>query len=315
MRYRLTAKLEGQLFVTEAFAIERDGLLIEFIAGDNGQIQELAISLRVPDYKVEMFASGIGPGRGESVATYTIGGDRELYDHLVSELQSLESNLAFASGSVKRIHWDTPHQQFIAETPEEEELIAFTEFSSSRSYPEPHALFSPVDLIRLISKFPAYESLRVPMAFWREGDNYFTTFQYVLAFYQYYFIIEDFYAGGKTSQSTVLKEFAKSEEFRELANTSINELFKEPRHRQALEQLFAQEACTVSATGLQKLLFKVRGSLHHFSSKSSKTRGTPFNQSEFESIALLTMHLTTAAIGYRIAAIDRQIENGQSEDG
>ena len=204
MRYRLRAKLEGQLFLTEAFSIERDGLLFEFIAGDNGQVQELAISLKVPDEKVEKFASGIGPGQGESVATYTIGGDRELYNHLVSELQSLESNLAFASGSVKRIHWDTPHQQFIAETPEEEELITFTEFSLSRTYPEPHALFSPVNLIRLISKFPAYESLRVPMAFWREGENYFTTFQYVLAFYQYYFIIEDFYAGGKTGQSTVL---------------------------------------------------------------------------------------------------------------
>ena len=197
-------------------------------------------------------------------------------------------------------------EKFIAETPEEEELIAITSFTRTRQYPEPPTLFSPVDLIRLISKFPAYESLRVPMPFWREGENYFSTFQYVLAFYQYYFIIEDFYAGGKSSQSAVLKEFARSEEFRQLAHNSITELFKEPKHRQALEKLFTQEGCEVSATGLQKLLFKVRGGLHHYFGNSPKTRGTPFNQAEFESVALLVMHLTTAAIGYRIVAINQQ---------
>lgn len=315
MRYRLTAKLEGQIFVTEGFAVDREGFLLEFIADDNGQVQELAISLKVPDEKVANFASGIGPGQRESVATYTIGGDRELYDRLVSELQSLESNLAFATAALKRIHWDTPHQEFIPETPEEEELITFTAFSSSRSYPEPHVRFSPVDLIRLTSRFSDYESLLVPMAFWREGENFFTTFQYVLAFYQYYFIIEDFYAGGKTGQAPVLKEFAKSEEFRELANNSIEELFKEPKHRQALKKLFVQEGCDINAPGLQKLLFKVRGRLHHFSSKSSKTGGTPFKQSEFESVPLLTMYLATLAIGYRMAAINQQIENAQREDG
>ena len=308
MRYRLKAKLEGQLILTENFAFDRDGLLFEFSLDDVSGVQEVAVSLKVLTEKVEKFASEFGPGQGGSQATVTIGGDRELHDILVSELQSLESNLAFFSSSVKRIHWDSPHQEFIAETPEEGDLIAITGFSRSRTYPEPHALFAPIDLIRLVSKFPAYESLRVPMAFWREGENYFTTFQYVLAFYQYYFIIEDFYAGGKTSQSLVLKEFARSEEFRQLADISIKELFKEPRHRQALERLFALEECEVGATGLQKLLFKTRGSLHHFSSSSSKTRGTPFNQAEFESIALLAMHLTTAAIGFRIAAIDRQRE-------
>lgn len=306
MRFLLRAKLEGQLFLTEGVSFERNGLLYQFIPDESGQIQEIAVSLKVPDEKVGNFAGGIGPGRGESVATFTIGGDKELREYLVSELQSLESSLAFVSGSVRRIRWDEPHQEFIAENPEEEQLITFTGFSRSYTYPTPDVIIPPERLIRLLCDYQNYGSLRIPMAFWREGNNYFAEFQYVQAFYQFYFIIEDFYAGGKSGESPVLKEFAKSEEFRELCDSSINEIFKESKHRRALEELFSQERCEISGTGLQKLLFKVRGRLHHFSRNSPRAGGTPFNQSEFESIALLTMYLTTVAIGIRIEAINRQ---------
>ena len=315
MRYEPVAKIEGQLYWTESASIYRGGLLFEFHIDDKGQAVEVAVNMAVPPKRVERFASEIGPGQGSSVATYNIGGDRELYDYLVSELQSLESALAFESGAVKRIRWDAPEQRFIPENPQEEELLAVTRFFVSHVYPESRALLQTDALISLVATYPQHDSLRVSQAFWREGRNYFECFEYVHAIYQFYFIIEDFYAGGKSGKAAVLKEFANSQEFEQLAQRSLKALFRQPRHRQALEKLFVQEKCEISGTGLQKLIFEVRGSLHHFSSNSPKTRGMPFNQKESESIALLMMHLTAVAIGHRIAANNLQSEKGPSQQG
>ena len=90
-----------------------------------------------------------------------------------------------------------------------------------------------------------------------------------------------------------------------LADDSLKKIFKDHRHRSNLEALFKEFKCDISPTGLQELLFEVRGALHHYYGRSTKRKGTPFNQREFESISLLVMELCTVAIYYRIVEINR----------
>ena len=307
MRYKLVAEVDGDLYLEEApISVERGDLLFEFISDETGRITHVAVSKRIPDGQVENFRSSVHPGEGEHAAHITIGGDREIHEQLVKQLQLLESDLAFSSGAALRhLDWATPVQEFIPESVEEEQLIAVSSFSHQKEYPCNPVRFTASDLNTLVKYAPRYASLRIPKAFWRQGMLYFSSFQYVQAFYHFYFVIEDFYAKGKSGKKPVLKEFGKSDEFLKLADNTMKSVMKYPCHRDNLLNFFETFNCEVTPTGLQEMLFEIRGSLHHYSSRSTRPTPTPFNQAQFETIALLAMHLVTTAIGYRIAEINR----------
>lgn len=307
MRYKLTAEVVGNLFSCENLNAETDGYVFNLIPGQDNKIVQISISKNVPEERIEMFRSTIGPGKGDSKFTIQIGGDQETHDDLIDKFQMIESNLSFSTrGALQRIKWETPDQEYIPETEEEQILLAVSSFSYSKEYPEPTALIEEKPFRNLIKSSRKYDSLRVPKAFWREGLNYFHSFQYVQSFYQFYFIIEDFYANGKSGKNNILGEFHRSSEFKELCENSLDKLFRLEKHKKNLEFFFDEFNCDISPRGLQELLFEMRGALHHYSSRSTRPKGNPFNQEGFKSIALLSMHLVTRAIGYKIADINQK---------
>jgi hypothetical protein len=306
MRYKLVAEVEGDVFISSPISIQKDEFEFSFIPSSDGRLISISITMSVPQERVKNFASTIEPGKGQSVASISIGGDIEIHKQLVGQLQTLESNFAFITGmAVQRIKWDNPKQEYIPDGPEDETILSVRGFSATQEYPKPRAFLQTNILQSIVIAAPMYDELKITKAFWREGMIYFNNFQYIQAFYQFYFIIEDFYAPGKSGKKPVLQEFRKSMVFKELCNNSLLELLKDARHRLNLEHLFSQFNCEVTSEGLQELLFEIRGALHHYSSQSQRPKGTPFNQKDFESIALLAMHLVTSAIGYQIANINQ----------
>lgn len=227
----------------------------------------------------------------------TVGGDRQLYDRLVSELQFPESDLSFASvASLVKVQWENPSIEFIAETAEEQDLNPIAALSMSREYPPVRAIFSSANLNSILTESSTLSQLRICKAFWRDGHTYFREFKYIQAFYSFYFVIEDFFAGGKTSEKRVLAQFKSSPSFNEIAAAGFTGVIVEERHRLNFEQLFSTEKLSFGTEDLPKLLFRVRGRLHHFSSRSSLAQGTPFNHERFETISLLLMHMATRTI-------------------
>ena len=208
---------------------------------------------------------------------------------------------------LKRIRWDKPiKEEVITENEEEEKLVAITALSHKHEYPHQKAIIPTVDLENLVKAFHKYDPLKVSIAFWRDGTNFFEDFQYILAYYYYYFILEDLYGGGKYHENQILKEFRKSSEFTEITNITLNKISEEKRHLTNLESFFREEKCEQNAQGLQKLLVKTRGKLHHYYSGNSKKVGTPFNQGEYETIALVASLMATLAIGYQYASINKK---------
>jgi hypothetical protein len=313
MRYRMVAKVEGDIYTSETVLVERGELLFEFRSDESGRLAEIAVSIQVPIERIGKFASAISPGRGESAVTITLGGDAELYRLLVTELQVLESNLAFASiGSLRQVNWKNPEQEFIPENAAEEKLISIPKYSRKQDYRNIPVSMDSRRLVNLVTKAPEYNTLYIPKAFWREGMNYFTNFQYIQAFYCYYFVVEESYAGGKTGEKPTLQEFAKSKEFAGIIENALEMALNEDQHGSNLKRMFKEQGCEVSIHGLQKLIFRVRGNLHHYSSKGSNLRGTPFNQDRFESIAFLMQYIAALAIGYREANISQSKANKPS---
>ena len=307
MRYRLLSKVDCNLYIRQLTVIERDNIRFEFLPDDKGRTDEVAVSIKIPKEKLKEFKSSIYPGRGDEKIVININTDKELHDLLIFELQALESHLAFASsGALEKIDWNSSIVDFIPENNEEKKLIAATHLSHKSSYSKKPFKISSQALEEIVSTPPEFGRLIIPEAFWREGMNYFQKFQYIQSFYQFYFIIEDFYAKGKTGEKQVLKAFQESKDFKEICEHSLQQILNKPKHSQRIEKLFKEEKIEMNGKGLQKLLFKIRGNLHHFFCKSPKTRGTPFNQKEFETEALLTMHISMTAILYSMVDINRE---------
>ncbi len=300
MRYCLVCSVEGEFYLTGSGPVDRDDMRFDFRCDSLGKLKQIAASISVPEDKLPSMETKIGPGEGGSKLTISMGGDKELYDRLVTELQFLESDLAFATvGALRRIHWQDPSIEFIHETDEDRRLSPVSSLAMHKRYPEIRSSLSLPYIAAILHRSTREMQLRICKAFWREGQGYFREFKYIQAFYSFYFVIEDFFAGGKTSEKAVTREFNRSSEFMALSNAALNAGGEEDRHRSSLEEFFLIEGLDYSVEAMPRLLFGIRGNLHHYFSKSPRLQGTPFNQAEFESISLLVMFMATRAIETR----------------
>lgn len=298
MRYCVCAKVEGNIYLTKPGEVKRGDFIFDFRLGPDSRLSEIAVSISVPEDKLLSMASTFDSGDGNVKFRIKIGGNRDLYDKLISELQLLESDLSFATqGALRKIYWDNPNSiEFIPETDSEEDLPAISSFSFHRAYPAKPARFSIETMGGILNGTSQSIQLRIAKAFWREGLEYHNQFKYIQAFYSFYFVIEDYFARGKTGESEVLKQFLQSPQFQEISRKGFTEIINDQRHKEKLLRLFKDAGLEASLDNLPTFLFRMRGKLHHYYSESSKLQGTPFNQADFESLSLLVMYMTTETI-------------------
>jgi hypothetical protein len=127
------------------------------------------------------------------------------------------------------------------------------------------------------------------MAFFREGVNDFRGFRYVNAFHNLYFFLEDLFGSGKTKNKQVEASFIANEDLRQAVSQTIADLCAPDklRHHRNIQGFLRTENCDWTAQGVIRFLVQMRGNLHHFSQRSTKPKGHPLNQHEFESVAFL----------------------------
>lgn len=311
MRYMLIADVDSSIYISENVSVETNELKVEFLKNDAGKLISVTVSKPVPLDRIDNFKQSLEPGTGDVKLKISVGGDKELHDDLVRELQTIESNLAFAVGGLlKRIRWDQPKQEYIPESNEEEAFIAIRNISAKKAYPQPKANVTPDLLIGLVKFSSNYETVSLAKAFWREGVVYHDNFQYIPAFYQFYFVLEDFYISGKTSsKKAVMRKFQESRELLDIANKTLTKFQDMSEHKSKLLKFLTDYKCNNTANGLLEMLYEVRNNLHHFHSKSTREQGTPFNQSDFDTISLVAMYMVSLAIGFREAGISQSLEN------
>lgn len=315
MRYRIKAAVKGNIFIEASISFESGSYKFEFQSSDQGKLETISVSKEVPRGKLESFRGSITPATGDEPTSIAVGTDLEMHEELVEQLQMVESAMSYSTRfSLQKVDWETPDQEYVAETEEDNQILGVSAFTYGRDYPPTLTRVEEKTLRPLIELAPEYDELRVAKAFWREGMSHFHAFQFVPAFYQFYFVIEDFFANGKSGKNSVMSEFRKSSQFKEICGSSLAEINKEPRHAVSLRNYFDKFGCEETPEGLAELLFEMRGALHHYSSRSTRAKGNPFNQKDFETIALLTMHLVTLAIAYREIAISKTLEDAPAED-
>lgn len=286
MLYQISAKYKGDTFIKSPFELHLEPYKISVSCDKNKIVNELIISKKLIDYEKYLPKLETEEPHKHSLNIP----DEPDFEDIKNLIQTIESLGSFWF-RVKKIYWETPKRDWIPENDEETKRIQVTGIKLKKEYTKIPIELLPRLLTEIIVLRDNYKHLIIPMAFYREGRNEFTSFRYVNAFMDFYFYLEDLYGFGKTKNIQVEKQFIKSEQLNRALNHTIHSFSK--RHQDNLNEFLKIEKYQYDNAGIIKLIVKVRGNLHHFSQKSSKKKGHPLNQKDFETMAYLLFCICT----------------------
>ena len=181
----------------------------------------------------------------------------------------------------RRVRWDEAIQEVVPESPEEGRMAITSAFELKRGYPPDPFTLSPEYLRNLLENIEAMDDLVLAKAFVREAMNEFRSLRYIQAFYNFYYILEDYYSGGVTSEKETLKRFAASADLLKATMYAMNKFDNMNYHKAAIMRFLKQKRLLWSPKDIYRLLFGLRGDLHHFN-RGREYNPTPFDQGRFE---------------------------------
>jgi hypothetical protein len=300
--------VDSDIILECPYSFEVEGYTYDFLIDNHKRFNCVSICSKADITKFKQHVT-----RGEDgIPHFTISSDLELQNKLIDKLQLLESNMSFNTmGGVTRFYWNNPREEFIPENDAEKKDLVMYSFQLTKEYKKPKIRIKNEkdSLERFVKYGDRYEELKIPKAFCREGLINHRNFQYVQAFYNYYFVIEDFYSKGKTSTKELLKEFMGSPGLAKYINSCLEKFGQDNLHGEKLRSLLDQEKLPFNTTGLLRLIIIMRGMLHHYHRRGTKLKGTPFNQKEFETIAVICNYIAVQAIAFREVEINQLYEN------
>lgn len=307
MKYSLTCKVDSRAVLEESICHTNGTFQYEFIPGTNKTLQHLRITSHVSN--PQAFRSQIEPGQpGGPKLHLKVTHDQQLHAEMILQFKKLESILSFNGEIVERIRWNQAKEEVICETEEERAATEIFSVHMTEEYDRVPVKINRASVGKLIDAKDRYDSLIVPMAFWREGLNDHHTFRYINAFFNFYFILEGLYGSGKTRNSDVEEQFAKSSELRASIESLIRN-YKEdrhPYHRESLQKMLTARAKQFDVDGVIHLLVKMRGELHHFTNNPNRPQGNPFTHKGYQSLSHMTLVLSYYAIQNQMLLINKK---------
>jgi hypothetical protein len=294
MLYQITVKLDADSVYYQPYRLEVDHFILDVIVGQNKAVEALNIALRVEKY--QDFLPEISSDVKSRITQIKLR-DSSLSSFLIDLAQHIEALGSFWLG-IKKIYWESPKRRWISETPEEEKDLKFITNDFQRESHENtcYREMAPKMLESLVKNRQLHRNLVLPMSFYREGCNEFSSKRYTSSFINFYFYLDDLYGQGKTKNKEVENIFKSSEHIINAFEETIR-FFQDEGNSENLEELkeFLEiENKTLSVDGLIELIVQIRGNLSHFSQKSSKKKGHPLNQRDFRSVALLMKSICTS---------------------
>lgn len=301
----MECEVDSKIILDEDIRYYENGKEFILISNENKLLSIIKIITDVSN--PSLFYSNVESRPEIRMHSITINRDDKIYEELIDEFQQMESILAFSTQSLKKIYWENPKEELIPETEKEKEKLSVIGANWKMSHHEKYAPLNENEFTEMMEDRDKYADLRIPKAFFREGINDFESFRYINAFYNFYFIIEDLYGGGKSKNKDVEKELKKSDEFKSFVQWMIDNLHKDnKKHFDNICNYLKLHSKNFDMDGLIFIIVMMRGQLHHYSGKSTQIHGTPFNQKDFESIAYLSLGLAVRAILQKILEINTQ---------
>jgi len=308
MKYCIKCKVDGKIFIGREILINHNNKEYLFMQNEKGLLTSIKIT--TPAKHPERFFSEVKPGKGKIRATFITNRDLEQIAELKKEFQQIESDLAFIGSNLRRIHWEKPEEKIIPETDEERNKVAISSVYQESEYPDELTNISEDTLRSVIEHKDIYNSLVIPKAFFREGKNHFKSFDYIDAFYDFYYVLEGLYGAGKHSKN-LLKQLKNDKEFRKIIEFAMNQVKDDLRHSNEIKKLLVETNVSkegnINVNYMIELLQKVRGNLHHYYIRSPVRQANPFHQREYESIAFFAMAVAMRSIAQKMYDINKKL--------
>lgn len=324
MRLRLNARIAGRLYVTDAntgLSAEEGGVLYELRATPTSlQVTHVSVSVQMTDHQVARMRNVMKPSAPGWAPSLEISGIDEVTSLLEQRLRWLEGRLSFGTHgeAIDSINvWECEFE-FIAENPPERDSIAVTSFQVTEAERTLSTVRVGVNffggIVRQLRNYD--DELAILQGFYREARNHFCRGEHIEAFHDYYFVIEGFFADGKSSEKEVMKTFLASDRLHMIANRTLVTFRRQPKQWEWIRARLEDEQLIASAENLLRLLFRVRGDLRHFSPKTPRKVVTPYDKREFRTAALVVMYMATLAVEFRMADLtpNPPIESGGHEN-
>lgn len=292
MKFLLQCKVESKIIIEKEISVTEGERAYIFIPNNEGILSEIKIISNVKN--PEKFYSEIKPGVQDIKCDFIIKRDTNLYEDMINDFQKLESLLSI--NNLKKIHWETPKEEYIPESKEEKDALKMLSFNYTKKYSDPPTHLREQDLAKTIRTKDRYETLMIPLSFFREGVNEFKQYRYINAYYNFYFIIEGLYGSGKTKNKDVEREFLKSKEFMQIAEDVKKEFIdNDKEYLNNINSLLIERQQPYSTESIIRLIVKIRGEIHHYTGKK-KSIGIPFNHRYFKYIAFVVQALALRSI-------------------
>lgn len=308
MKFSLECKVVSKVLIGNALNVAEGTKEYILTPNKDGFLTSIKIITKVDN--PEKFYSKLEKGDGKVKWNITIESDATIVNDLKSDFQYIESTLALG-GNLKRIYWEDAKQEWIPETEEEKSKLKVFAASFRRTSPDRPVVLTKEDFAQIMRDKSKYDCLTTLKSFYRAGKNSFGQFQFVDAFYKFYFIIEDFFGGGKTKNKQVEESFKSSEELKETIKWVMDKQIKtSEKHSKDITKFLRELNLQDTTEDIIRLLVRMRGRVHHYTSKSSLKQATPLTQRDFESMAFLAMGIALLSILKEIAKINRKSSKG-----
>ena len=288
MLFQVTAEVEGEFALVSDLQVPVDDLVVDLLA-TNGRLTSIRISTHV---KAEDFATGFASG-----LRIVINARSDVLDRLTRYLQTMESNLAFASvGGLARVRWDQLKERRIPETLDEQRFVSFPGIDFTDFYEPLRRELTNSETESLVRASSNFDNLVIPKAFWREALAELIGLRFIQAFQGFYYVLEGLFANGKSASKEVIKAFSRSDVLTTVTARVIPTHLNDDSYGSQLRGFYESQGCSTDVPGTYKLLVEMRGHLHHFQQRSKKPQPTPFDQTKYESLANLASDLATTSI-------------------
>lgn len=288
MRIALSASATGKTHVPYPVTVLEGSYAISFFPGRDGLIDRIQVSARLRE-SIDPLPTFTAHSSGPIKATIDAPVS-ETEEDLLALLQYFESLGGFWLG-LRKINWEEPKREWIAETPEEESRLQLFSSSASQRVRETPQLLNLRIVRELMAKRTENEWLIIPMAFVRQGIKDLNESRYTSAVYNFYFFLEDLYAEGKWRTKATKARFRGSAHLGEVAQRAFAFLTSpgQEQNRIGIEECLSETGLRLSAEDLFDLIVEMRGRLHHFSQKSTQMHAHPLNDGRFRPLAVLLM--------------------------
>lgn len=282
MRFRLTSIINGETIADENFSVDHGDFTYGVLVDGNSKATHLYVEISLDDLeKLPTFKKSKG------LTDYSIEYHKpSKYDQMLEKLVYFESVGSFWWG-IKSLGLREVKEEWIPENDADRKKANVLKLSSKNEYRKEPRPIKDHMITALLDLEDDEKMMVVPLSFYREGSSNFEDHKYIVAFQNYFLMIEGLFGKGKSGTNQLVNAFSSSKELKTAIDAMLEKIQEDKQHAHyiRLSEQIDELNRSVDVDGVLYWLVSTRGALMHFSLNSTRKQGTPLSNDEYRTHA------------------------------